>query len=215
MPSLNSPLHVTMLRTAQRNGQIERDGIYGLHWGDPQTHEALRRVRDHFLLPYVDPDKAAVEIGPGGGRWTRYLLGFGTVYAIDYHQDLLEELGRSLRAPHLRRIRNAGTDFPGVPDASVDFVFSFGVFVHLDPDIIEAYFRNMRHILKPEGCAVIHYADKNKEPARAIGKAFADTTPETMRPIVTGAGFQILEEDTTSLWHSSIIRFGPGSRTRH
>lgn len=35
MPKLDSPMHVTMLKTARTVGQIERDGIYGLQWGDP------------------------------------------------------------------------------------------------------------------------------------------------------------------------------------
>ena len=126
MPEFDSPMHVRMLQTAQKIGQIERDGIYGLQWGDPQTHPALRWVRDRFLLPYVNPDHSAVEIGPGGGRWTRYLLGFGHLCTVDYHQPLLDELQRNYRAPHLSTLRNNGTDFPGIPDDSVDFVFSFG-----------------------------------------------------------------------------------------
>ena len=77
MPTLDSNMHVGMLQASRAKGQIARDGIYGLEWGDPQTDPALRWVRDHYLLPYVNPDHTAIEIGPGGGRWTRYLLGFG------------------------------------------------------------------------------------------------------------------------------------------
>ena len=209
MPKLDSPMHVTMLKTARTVGQIERDGIYGLQWGDPQTHPALRWVRDHYLLPYVNPDHSAVEIGPGGGRWTRYLLGFGQLCAVDYHQELLDELLRNYRAPHLSTLRNNGTDFPGIPDASVDFVFSFGVFVHLDIDLIEAYFRSIHRIMKRGGCALIQYSDKNKEVARKHSQAFSDTTPETIRPLVIGCGHRILEDDTTTMWHSSIVRFAP------
>jgi cyclopropane fatty-acyl-phospholipid synthase-like methyltransferase len=207
MPKLDTPLHVSMLQASRKNGQIEHDGLYGLHWGDPQAMPALRHVRDHFLLRYVNPDHAAVEIGPGGGRWTRYLLGFESLYAVDYHRELLDELSKNFRAPHLHLTKNNGNDFPGIEDRSVDFIFSFGVFVHLDIDIIEAYLRNMRRILKPDGCAVIQYSDKNKEAARAHGEVFADTTPEIIRPLVEEAGYRVLEEDTATLWHSSVIRF--------
>jgi hypothetical protein len=209
MPDLNSSMHLGMLQTSRADGQIERDGIYGLHWGDPQKNPELRWVRDHYLLQYVNPDHTALEIGPGGGRWTRYLLGFGRLYGVDYHTELLDELTRNFRAPHLQLIRNNGTDFPGIPDQSVDFLFSFGVFVHLDIDIIGAYFSNMRRIIKAGGCAVIQYSDKNKERARKAGRGFVDTTPEIMRPLVVKCGHRILEEDTSTLWHSSIIRFSP------
>jgi hypothetical protein len=115
MPKLDSPMHIRMLQTARTAGQIERDGIYGLQWGDPQAHPALGWVRDHYLLPYVNPDHSAVEIGPGGGRWTRYLLGFGQLCTVDYHQELLDELQRSYRAPHLSTLRNNGPTFQVSP----------------------------------------------------------------------------------------------------
>lgn len=80
MPELDSPMHLGMLQAFKADDQIKRDSVYGLQWGDPQNHPALRWVRDHYLSPYVTPDHTAVEIGPGGGRWTQYLLGFGRLY---------------------------------------------------------------------------------------------------------------------------------------
>jgi hypothetical protein len=80
------------------------------------------------------------------------------------------------------------------------------VFVHLDVDLIEEYLHNMRPILKPGANAVIQYSDKTKVMAQAIS-SFSDNTPERMREMVTAAGYTICEEDLTSLWHSSIVRF--------
>ncbi len=214
MPELDTPLHLAMLQQARSAGQIERDGLYGLHWGDPQTDPALKTFRDRFVLPYVHPDRVAVEIGPGGGRWTRYLLGFGRLFAVDYHQPLLDELARSFRAPCLRMVKNSGTDFPGIADQSVDFAFSFGVFVHLDLAVIEGYFHELRRVLRDDGCAVIQYSDKTKEAARQHGDLFADTTPDIIIPMIERCGHRILEEDRTTLWHSSVVRFGPEGGVR-
>jgi hypothetical protein len=36
---------------------------------------------------------------------------------------------------------------------------------------------------------------------------FSENSPEIMRVLVKNAGYKILEEDITSLWHSSVIRF--------
>jgi SAM-dependent methyltransferase len=127
-----------------------------------------------------------LEIGPGGGRWTRYMLGARHIYVVDYHQELLDELARSFGGDGLTMIRNNGSDFPGVPPASVDFLFSFGCFVHLDFDIIDSYLRNMAEILKPDAVAVLQYSDKTKELARRI-PGFADNDPERMRRGVEGA----------------------------
>jgi len=38
-------------------------------------------------------------------------------------------------------------------------------------------------------------------------KGFSNNTPEKMRAMVLSTGYKILEEDLTTMWHSSIIRF--------
>lgn len=217
MPDLNTSLHLDMLRASRRNRSLPRrlwravnqelssKAVYGLEWGDPETVEPLRYVRDSWVLPYVRPDRTVLEIGPGGGRWTRYLLACRRLYVVDYHGELLAELKKNFSAPHMVFVQNNGTDFPGVPEAGIDFLFSFGTFVHLDPDLITAYLANIKSILRTGGDVVIQYADQTKVLAQH-NPAFADTTPDVMRAMATEAGFQIVEEDLTTLWHSSLIR---------
>jgi len=147
-----------------------------------------------------------VEIGPGGGRWTRYMLGFRRLYVVDYYGDLLEEVKKHVRKPHIEFIKNNGTDFPGIGDRSVNYLFSFGTFVHLDEHVIQTYLSNMKRILKAGGNVVIHYSDKTKVMAQ-INEGFAENTPAKMRSMVSEAGYEICEEDLTTMWHSSIIRF--------
>jgi phospholipid N-methyltransferase len=182
--------------------------IYGLQWGDPETVAPLRFVRDRYVLPYVDVGHVAVEIGPGGGRWTRYLLAFRTLYVVDYYAELLAELRRHYNRPNLMFTKNNGTDFPGIEPGTVDFLFSFGTFVHLEADLIEQYLANMKAILKPGANVVIQYSDKTKIMAQ-LNDEFSDNTPERMRRMVETAGYRIVEEDLTTLWHSSIVRFTP------
>jgi SAM-dependent methyltransferase len=219
MPGLDTDLHIRMLAggrasrslrgrvsTAARALMQGGDSVYGLEWGDPETLPPLVYVRDHYLLPYIDPSKTVLEIGPGGGRWTRYMMGAGTLYAVDYHQELLNELHRHVRGSNLHPILNNGNDFPGIPDASIDFGFSFGTFVHLDVDIIERYLANLKRVLAPGATVVIQYSDKTK-PLGKENKEFSENSPEAMRAFVTAAGYEVQEEDTGSLWHSAIIRF--------
>jgi len=218
MPDLNTSIHLDMLQNfRRRNRRLRRllgalrdvfssGNIYGLEWGDPDTMEPLRFVRDRYILPYVNPNHNAIEIGPGGGRWTRYLLGFGKLFVVDYHKELLDELKKTYRKRNMQFIRNNGTDFPGIQRDSIDYLFSFGTFVHLDTHLIEAYLRNMKPIVKTGTNIVIHYSDKTKIMAQ-MNNGFSDNTPEKMRQMVLSAGYRILEEDLTTMWHSSIIRF--------
>jgi Methyltransferase domain len=208
MPDLSTNLHLDMLADAKRLGQPEKQGLYGLHWGDPQELGWLRTVRDEFLLPFVHPDRHGVEIGPGGGRWTRYMLTFGRLYVVDFHQQLLDELARNFRMPTLILVKNNGTDFPGIPERSIDFVFSFGVFVHLDLAIIERYLQSLHEIIGSRGQIVLQYSDKTK-PEGAANASFGFNDPETMRALLGKYGYRIVREDVVTLPHSSIVQFTP------
>jgi hypothetical protein len=77
------------------------------------------------------------------------------VYAVDYHQELLDELAVNFHADNLISIKNSGTDLPEVPPESIDFVFSFGVFVHLDLDLIDVYLQSFKSVLKCGGNVVL------------------------------------------------------------
>ncbi|HEY6766109.1 MAG TPA: class I SAM-dependent methyltransferase [Candidatus Sulfotelmatobacter sp.] len=217
MPGLDTKLHLDMLagyreQLSLRNRvssflrkSITNRKVYGLNWGDPETAEPLRFIRDRYVLPYVKSEHSALEIGPGGGRWTRYLLPFRRLYVVDYHQELLDELRRNFRKPNMVFVKNNGSDFPGVPVNSVDFIFTFGTFVHLDTPLIDAYLESVRKILRPGGNAILHYSDKTKIMARE-NTGFSENTPDKMRQLVLKAGFTILEEDLTTMWHSSLMR---------
>jgi hypothetical protein len=180
--------------------------LYGLQWGDPEVVEPLQFIKNRYVLPYVDPQHNAVEIGPGGGRWTRYLTGFRKLYAVDYYEELLDELRKNFgRYRNISFIKNNGTDFTGIPPNSIDYLFSFGTFVHLDFNVIKAYLLNIKSIMKPGANIVIQYSDKTKIMAQ-LSPSFSENTPAQMRVAVRAAGYRILEEDTTSLWHSCVIR---------
>ena len=206
MPSLSDTIHLDMLNSSYRKQEPQKLGIYGLQWGDPEVNRPLKFIRDRYILPYINFDHDAVEIGPGGGRWTRYLLSFHRLYAVDYHQELLDELQKSFKIPNLTLIRNSGADFPGIPPESVDFVFSFGVFVHLEQDTIRAYFQALYPIVTDSANIVIQYSDKTKEVAKS-NPGFGNNTPSDMRCLVAQTGYSILEENVTALPHSSIMRF--------
>ncbi len=209
MPDLHTPVHLNMLKhfkaIAEKNA-IPEEFIYALHWGDPENVSPLIYVRQKYIFPYVNSDDDAVEIGPGGGRWTRYLLPFKKLYAVDYHAELLEELKKNFDHPNMSFINNNGVDFPGIADSSINYIFSFDVFVHLDTNLIGEYLKHIKRIAKPGANIIIHYSDKNKVMAQ-IGPTFSQNTPDQMRKLVLDAGFEILGEDLTTMWHSSIIHF--------
>lgn len=218
IPDLDIPLHREMLAAARRQHsfpkrllrafrELRSPALYGLQWGDPDVVVPLKFIKERYLLPYVSPDKAAVEIGSGGGRWTRYLCNFKILYAVEYSQPMLDELKRNFGGRrNIRFVKNNGADFPGIPERSIDCLFSFGTFTQFDLDLIDAYLVSMKSILKPGADIVIQYSDKTKIMSQLL-EGSSENTPERMRGAVQARGYRILEEDTTSLWNSSVMRF--------
>lgn len=127
------------------------------------------------------------------------------LYAVDAYGELLEELRRNYDQENMVFVHNNGADFPAIDDASIDFIFSFGVFVHLEQPVIRQYLENMKRIIKPTGVIVLQYSDKNKPLARA-NAGFCENSPEVMQKISSECGYRIIAEDTHTLWHSAVIQ---------
>jgi len=193
---------------------LGKEDFYGLEWGDPNKIDPLRYIKDHFLLPYFDSSSKIIEIGPGGGRWTRYMLKASKVFAVDFYQPVLNELAKNYNLPNIKFIKNNGSDFPNIKENSIDLIFSFGTFVHLDIEIIQEYLNNIKPLLKSSSNVIIQYSDKTKPLGyeRIVNsrdnRGFSDNDPEKMRKLIQAHGYKIYEEDTKTMWHSSIIRFG-------
>jgi SAM-dependent methyltransferase len=202
--------------------QLRKGGLryYGEQWGDPAA-SPLRRwlgvltgksrfrklpvvVRD-YLAPYVGPDRVCLEIGPGGGRWTQFLLGARELILVELNPEFFEYLrGRFPEAlPRMRFYPTSGYELAGIGDGSVDFAFSFGTFVHLEPEGIDAYLAELRRVLRPGGVAVIQYADKTKPRGRENAD-FSDMTPARMEALAAARSLRLRAHDTTLLLHSSI-----------
>jgi hypothetical protein len=76
MPDLKTTLHLDMLRQSTKKRKLPlrilraikkelvSGGIYGLEWGDPEVVKPLGFIRDRYVLPYVNAEQNAVEIGP-------------------------------------------------------------------------------------------------------------------------------------------------------
>jgi len=150
---------------------------YGDQWGDPDVDQGLQSVRDRFLTPFVDASKTCLEIGPGGGRWTQYLLPAKHLYLVDLNPAMFAYIIERFGAPrNIDYIVTHGSDIPLVPHHSIDFAFTCGTFVHLDLELIGGYLASLRPLMKAGAHLSVQFSDKHK-------KASADETPAS--PITT------------------------------
>ena len=114
---------------------------------------------EHVLIPAMPRDGVLLEIGPGGGRWSRTLQDLAArLILVDITEKTLELCRERLNGTTAEFILSPGAALPGVRTASVDGVWSFDVFVHVAPSDIAAYIEEIARVLRPGGRAAIHHA---------------------------------------------------------
>ena len=130
---------------------------WSVSWGgsEPQWFGSLYPRLHRFL-----PTRTILEIAPGYGRWTKFLIPNCKRYiGVDLSQECVDSCRRIFS--NVRRatfIKNDGLSLYGIKDRSCDFVFSFDSLVHADAEIIESYIPEILRILSRTGAAFIHHS---------------------------------------------------------
>ncbi|MCZ6692276.1 MAG: class I SAM-dependent methyltransferase [Bacteroidetes bacterium] len=105
-------------------------------------------------------EKVGLEIGSGGGRLVyaaSYIM--KKVIGIDIHpcQAMVKEMINARGVENVELYETDGKTLP-VSDQSVDFIWSFIVFVHLSSfEVLESYIEEAFRVLKPGGIASFYY----------------------------------------------------------
>jgi ubiquinone/menaquinone biosynthesis C-methylase UbiE len=112
------------------------------------------------LEPNVPEGGTTLEIGPGAGRWSEVLRDRAEkLIVVDVAERALEMTRERLGANgNVQYLRSSGSTLPGVPDGSVDAIWSFDAFVHITPRDVAGYLTEIARVLRPGGTAVIHHS---------------------------------------------------------
>lgn len=127
-------------------------------WGGPAAQwfgSILPRLRSFV------PAHRMLEIAPGFGRWTQFLVQLcDELVVVDLSAKCIEACRR--RFESISRIEyhvNDGRSLAMVRDDSIDFIFSFDSLVHADLDVLTAYIEQIATRLTQEGVAFIHHSN--------------------------------------------------------
>jgi len=129
--------------------------------GDEWTHSAQwkQSLIDCVLEKEIPANSVILEIGPGGGRWTGALLARASRYVgVDISATCIEHCRKKFGGdPRASFVVGSGRDLAGVADASIDAIWSFDAFVHINRAEVEGYTQEFVRVLKPGGVAVVHH----------------------------------------------------------
>lgn len=136
----------------------------------------------HFIvLPRVQrflPAKSILEIAPGLGRWTQFLVDqCESLIGVDLSEKGIEGCRqRFADKPHVNFFTNDGYSLEMVGEESIDLTFSFDSLVHTEWDVVSSYLRELSRVLKPEGVAFLHHSNLAAVPDQRLGLTHARAT---------------------------------------
>lgn len=122
--------------------------------------EWKERLVKYVLEPNIPLGSQVLEIGPGGGRWTEFLVRRGQhVLAVDLTPRCIELCRERFKdCKNVSFFVNDGSDLSFITPGSIDRVWSFDVFVHIQSKDVRSYMRQFATILVDGGRGIIHHA---------------------------------------------------------
>jgi SAM-dependent methyltransferase len=181
--------------------------IWSAAWGNSEAqwfgslYPRLRR----FL-----PAKRILEIAPGYGRWTNFLIPACAGYlGVDLAKKCIVSCRvRFVDAPHAYFICNDGRSLDDAPDASFDLIFSFDSLVHAEFDALEIYVPQLISKLLPGGVAFVHHSnvaaisDRGGLMTHARGSSVSATK---VGNLITACGGKVLVQEVINWVQTGLI----------
>ena len=140
------------------------------------------------LVPNVPEGARVLEIGPGGGRWTEYLLPRSSrLVGVDIAAACIEECRAKFGTdPRAEFHQTSGADLACIPDTSIDVIWSFDVFVHINAAEVAVYLAEFARVLAPGGRAIVHHGTE----AGRNGGWRSNLTDARMSELISEAGLE-------------------------
>ena len=133
---------------------IDVKGYKGL---DPEVWK--NNLIKEVMLKYIKKNSNILEIGPGGGRWTEFLIKLAKNLVIaDITEKCLEICKERFSSEKNIEYKLIQKSLEFLEDNSINYIWSYDVFVHINPTDIEKYIKEFSRILVGGGLAIIHHS---------------------------------------------------------
>ena len=134
----------------------------GEEWSEPWGNSSAQWFGSIF--PRIQewlPAGTILELAPGFGRWTHYLLEHcAHIVLVDLSQECIDGCRRRFAAKsNLSYHKNDGRSLAMIADDSIDFVFSFDSLVHAPRVALDDYLSQMERKLTREGVGFFHHSN--------------------------------------------------------
>lgn len=152
---------------------------------------------------YTNPKYPALEIGPGDGYLTEYMVAADPLYLVDIYEEFLNSTKSKFPEQYQRRLRTYQVGGDGVKDVNLSllpqnqfgFILAWNVFDFFPPDMTQAYLKECFNVLRPGGSMLFSY-NNGEDPVCAayVETGFKSWMPKTLLlDNVHQLGFEVID----------------------
>ncbi len=169
--------------------------VYGTQWtGDFDSNPLMCLIRDEWLIPATEGCKIALEIGAGGGRWSRFWINrVEKAILVDGTPACEIATRHHLQWDGLEFLVSRKGTMPSIADASIDYCFSFDTFVHFEPPLFGRYISEIGRVLRPGGILHLHYARVWPENPMNDHESYKYRAESDVADMLSRSGLQLTE----------------------
>lgn len=123
------------------------------------------------IMAYSSWQYPSLEIGPGAGFWTDYLVSGDPLYLVDIHQEYLDKVLGKYNEKYSKKLRPyligpengcSDLDVSMLPENQIGFVFSWNVFDYIPWQQLKIYLESIYKAMRPGGVLLFSYNNCEK-----------------------------------------------------
>jgi hypothetical protein len=162
------------------------------------------------ILPRIGsfvPARNLLEIAPGFGRWTQFLLGWTAEYCgIDLSDKCVNACrSRFSTCKKANFFQNDGMSLECLAGRQFDLIFSFDSLVHADVDVLAAYIEQIIPLLSADGIAFLHHSNLAALPGRtSAGHRSETVSVDIVAKLVRSSGGRLLIQEQVA-WEEDLL----------
>ncbi len=134
----------------------------GEEWNvSPEWKES---VINSIMRKHIEPGRDILELGPGAGRWTEPLQQMAShLTIVDLSDECIDLCKKRFAAcDNMAYFVNEGSNLDFLADESIDFIWAFDVFTHVNQEDTQRYAQEFKRILRSGGRGVVTHAGKGR-----------------------------------------------------
>lgn len=165
-----------------------------------EPEEWKNSLLNEMMYRYIENNSVILEIGPGAGRWTAYLIKLAKkLVLVDISTKCLNMCKEKFKEYSNIDYHLVENRLNSINNSTIDYIWSYDVFVHINPSDVQKYLEDFQRILKPGGLAIIHHSGDLKyylsKEDREIGMR-SNMNGKLMKQFVIENNMKIIEQDT-------------------